>query len=289
MIPNPFRSAFEVARYPMLFETSRIVPHLNKYLLSGNRPHNHIRTMALAKTDPSVWDPKYPVTKNQNPSKITRAEILAMLQSGAEIGKDLLLIDLRREDLEVRQPSKQDSETDAHVLRGGPSKVRSISQHKRCTQASPPSIQWSLRRMLNLWSGTAVGGPSLWAYMVSLTSLAVRILATSWTACSCLVSRLHRVEERTVDAKPCFSWRDQRLGNGWAKLHGAYGGLFARALEMSRSCGSRAEEHETWTPSLWLHHMIHGNLKGTEFQVAWAADISSYCRTGRSEYMHPQS
>lgn len=107
----------------MLFKTSGTASHLRKHLfvhlLSGNRLHNHTGTMASAKPDPSVWDSKYPVAKNQNPSKITRAEVLAMLQSGKEIGKDLLLIDLRREDLEVRQPGKQDSETNAYILRAG--------------------------------------------------------------------------------------------------------------------------------------------------------------------------
>jgi hypothetical protein len=51
----------------------------------------------------SPWDPDYPVAKNHNPTRITRAEVLDMLQSGQQLGKDLLLIDLRREDLKVWQ------------------------------------------------------------------------------------------------------------------------------------------------------------------------------------------
>ncbi|KAF2464823.1 uncharacterized protein BDR25DRAFT_328914 [Lindgomyces ingoldianus] len=46
----------------------------------------------------SPWDPAYPVAKNQNPSTITRSEVLKMLREGKQPGKDFVLVDLRRED-----------------------------------------------------------------------------------------------------------------------------------------------------------------------------------------------
>lgn len=49
----------------------------------------------------SPWDPAYPVAKNQNPSTITRSEVLKMLREGKQPGKDFVLVDLRREDRTV--------------------------------------------------------------------------------------------------------------------------------------------------------------------------------------------
>jgi len=91
--------------------------------------------MTSAQPDPSVWDPKYPVARNLDPSKITRAEILVMLQSGQRMGKDLLLIDLRREDLTVQQFNIR-QRTRAYCSREAPLKARSTFRRKRCIQAS---------------------------------------------------------------------------------------------------------------------------------------------------------
>jgi hypothetical protein len=59
------------------------------------------RTMAqTAQHDPgSPWDPAYPIAKNQNPTKIFRETVLGMLRGGQQLGKDVVLVDLRREDL----------------------------------------------------------------------------------------------------------------------------------------------------------------------------------------------
>lgn len=51
----------------------------------------------------AAWYDAYPPPQNTSPSGINRKELLALLQSGKRPGKDLLLVDLRRTDHEVRK------------------------------------------------------------------------------------------------------------------------------------------------------------------------------------------
>lgn len=46
----------------------------------------------------SPWDPTYPIAKNQNPSTISRSEVLILLREGKEPGKGFVLVDLRKFD-----------------------------------------------------------------------------------------------------------------------------------------------------------------------------------------------
>jgi hypothetical protein len=50
-----------------------------------------------------AWYDAYPPPRNTSPSGIDRKDLLALLQSGKRPGKDLLLVDLRRTDHEVRK------------------------------------------------------------------------------------------------------------------------------------------------------------------------------------------
>lgn len=47
------------------------------------------------------WHEAYPQPRNTSPNHITREDLLSRLQTGQEAGRDLLLIDLRRNDHEV--------------------------------------------------------------------------------------------------------------------------------------------------------------------------------------------
>lgn len=60
-----------------------------------------VRVHILQHDQHSPWDPNYPIPRNVNPAKITRQEVLAKLQSGQLVGKELILIDLRREDFQA--------------------------------------------------------------------------------------------------------------------------------------------------------------------------------------------
>lgn len=48
------------------------------------------------------WHFAYPQPRNSKPDEIDRADLLKRLQAGQKPGRDLLLIDLRRTDHEVR-------------------------------------------------------------------------------------------------------------------------------------------------------------------------------------------
>lgn len=52
-----------------------------------------------------AWYDAYPPPRNTSPPGIERKDLLALLQSGKRPGKDLLLLDLRRTDHEVRECS----------------------------------------------------------------------------------------------------------------------------------------------------------------------------------------
>ena len=49
-----------------------------------------------------AWYDAYPRPQHTSPSAINRNDLLALLQSGKRPGKDFLLVDLRRNDHEVR-------------------------------------------------------------------------------------------------------------------------------------------------------------------------------------------
>ncbi len=51
----------------------------------------------------SAWYDAYPPPQHTTPSAIHRNDLLALLQSGKRPGKDFLLVDLRRNDHEVRR------------------------------------------------------------------------------------------------------------------------------------------------------------------------------------------
>ncbi len=56
--------------------------------------------------DPNVeppWHAAYPPPKHAEPSTISRAEVLKFFQEGKKVGKDFILVDLRRNDHEVRK------------------------------------------------------------------------------------------------------------------------------------------------------------------------------------------
>jgi arsenical-resistance protein 2 len=49
------------------------------------------------------WYAAYPALRNQGPARMPRSELLEMIRIGKNIaGKDFILIDLRRNDYEVR-------------------------------------------------------------------------------------------------------------------------------------------------------------------------------------------
>ena len=50
------------------------------------------------------WHAAYPNPKKQNPTPITRQEVLSMLHSAEKPGRDFVLVDLRRSDHEVPTP-----------------------------------------------------------------------------------------------------------------------------------------------------------------------------------------
>lgn len=57
---------------------------------------------------PSPWYAAYPTPKTQNPTTILREDVLEMLKQGKSVvGKDFILIDLRRNDHEVRIPRRR--------------------------------------------------------------------------------------------------------------------------------------------------------------------------------------
>lgn len=55
-------------------------------------------------SDPSEkpWYAAYPAPRNHHTGSINRDELLELLNSRKEVGKDFVLIDLRRTDFEVR-------------------------------------------------------------------------------------------------------------------------------------------------------------------------------------------
>lgn len=48
------------------------------------------------------WHAAYPAPKHENPPSIRRNEVLQLFRDGKKVGKDFILIDLRRTDHEVR-------------------------------------------------------------------------------------------------------------------------------------------------------------------------------------------
>ena len=48
------------------------------------------------------WHAAYPPPKNENPPSIRRNEVLQLFRDGKKVGKDFILVDLRRTDHEVR-------------------------------------------------------------------------------------------------------------------------------------------------------------------------------------------
>ncbi len=53
-------------------------------------------------TENTPWHAAYPKPKNTSPDSISRSELLERLNRGKQPGRDFLLIDLRRNDHEVR-------------------------------------------------------------------------------------------------------------------------------------------------------------------------------------------
>jgi hypothetical protein len=47
------------------------------------------------------WYNAYPAVKSKNVPNISRAEVLSMIHSGASVGRDFVLVDLRKNDHEV--------------------------------------------------------------------------------------------------------------------------------------------------------------------------------------------
>ena len=62
----------------------------------------HLSASSAAMSGKSAWYDAYPPPQHTSPSAITRNDLLALLQSGKRPGKDFLLVDLRRNDHEVR-------------------------------------------------------------------------------------------------------------------------------------------------------------------------------------------
>lgn len=48
------------------------------------------------------WHAAYPPPKHENPPSIRRNEVLQLFRDGKTVGKDFILVDLRRTDHEVR-------------------------------------------------------------------------------------------------------------------------------------------------------------------------------------------
>lgn len=73
--------------------------------------YRYSHNITMSRTSPpdadSPWGPNYTIVKNQNPSAISREEVLTMLGQGQKPGKDFLLIDLRQADHIVGDPNQR--------------------------------------------------------------------------------------------------------------------------------------------------------------------------------------
>ena len=52
--------------------------------------------------EPPAWHEKYPKPQTDTPAAISKDELLARMKSGETGGKDFVVVDLRRNDHEVR-------------------------------------------------------------------------------------------------------------------------------------------------------------------------------------------
>lgn len=116
------------------------------------------------------WHSAYPQPKNQSPATVTRQKVLRMLQAAEEPRKDLVLVDLRRTDYEVSQPSincrrviwfLKSSRTKVH--REEASAVPSTYQRRVYTLPSRLYIPFSKQPGWRRWYGTVVCSQHLYS------------------------------------------------------------------------------------------------------------------------------
>ena len=61
-------------------------------------------------SETTPWHAAYPKPKNSNPEEINRSEVLERLRQGEQPGREFLLVDLRRNDHEVRLATGSNAE-----------------------------------------------------------------------------------------------------------------------------------------------------------------------------------
>lgn len=115
-------SRFVSISYEMAVQTSRLALMITKrpsFLARGahhSRRHlfafcplrggavRAVMSVATASSTEKAWYEAYPPAQCKNPASITATELLHALKQGKKPGVDFILVDLRRNDHEVRSP-----------------------------------------------------------------------------------------------------------------------------------------------------------------------------------------
>lgn len=119
----------ETVRYcpsnTIIHTNSKIRPVITVMAATGNT------TSASNTQTGAPWHAAYPAPRNAHPASITRAELLQDFRDGKKAGKDFILIDLRRNDHEVRSGSSAQNVLGAESFTG-----------RNCQRVSePPSTE----------------------------------------------------------------------------------------------------------------------------------------------------